>query len=240
MDFEISEFDAVFFDLDGTLLGLSDDAFEGTYTKLIAKRFIDKLEPERFVNALWEGTEAMMKHHNPDIHVLDAFFNRFGELTGISRDETYQRFDEFYQNEFGKLESVCDPVPEARKLVDELTEMGKKVVLATNPVFPEIATRRRCDWTNLDFDEFTHVSHAENSYACKPNPAYYLRLLEIAGVKPERTLMVGNDYLFDMAAAEVGMKTWLIDKYLGNDEHKDKFRIDYRGSLNELLTQIKT
>ena len=35
-------------------------------------------------------------------------------------------------------------------------------------VFPEIATRRRCEWAGLSFDDFAHVTHAENSNYCKP------------------------------------------------------------------------
>jgi len=236
MTIDIDSLEAVFFDLDGTLLGISDTDFEGLYTKMIAKRFSELIEPEKFVKALWMGTEAMMKHQNPEKVVLETFFETFTSTTGIGRDETYEKFDAFYRNEFGRLEELIKPVPESRELVDTIEEKGIKIVLATNPVFPEIATRRRCSWTNLEFDEFLYVSHAENSHACKPSSNYYQRLLSIADVDPQKTLMVGNDYLYDMSAKKLGMQTWMIDEFQGNTEYKDKFTIDMTGSLAELLS----
>jgi FMN phosphatase YigB (HAD superfamily) len=60
----------------------------------------------------------------------------------------------------------------------------------------------------------------------------------MAGVKAEQSLMVGNDYFFDMAASKLGIKTWMTDNYRGHPEYKDKFRIDYQGSLEQLLEHL--
>ncbi len=234
----VDSFDAFFFDLDGTLIGLPDDAFEVDYVKLITPRFLEYLDQTTFVTALWKGTEEMLKHNDPSSNTLEAFFKSFTTLTGLDRDLTYNQFDQFYRMEFNKLKEICDPVPEARQLVDRLKSLEKKIVLATQPIFPEIATRSRCKWSDMEFDEFDYVSHAENSTNCKPVPDYFLHLCEKVNVAPSRVLMVGNDFLFDMAAAQVGMKTWMIDRYQGNTDSEGMFNIDYKGSLAELLDRI--
>ena len=66
----IEEIDAVFFDLDGTLLGLTDDDFMRIYTGLISKRFEKYLSKEKFIEALLGGTNAMFKHDDSNNFVL--------------------------------------------------------------------------------------------------------------------------------------------------------------------------
>lgn len=234
----LSAIDTLFLDLDGTLLGITDQDFSDGYTKYIMTYF-PEMEPEMFLKALWAGTEHMMTHNSTSQYVLESFFQKFTEITGIDRRSTYERFNSFYNNEFSNLKEYCTHIPEARELVDIANEKGMKVILATNPVFPEIATRQRCEWASLDFDEFLYVSHAENSHACKPSKSYYERLLEISHSNPERTLMVGNDYLFDGSASVLGIKTWIIDRFLGNVDKKGYFTIDNEGPLSSLVEAFK-
>ena len=234
----IEEIDAVFFDLDGTLLGLTDDDFMRIYTGLISKRFEKYLSKEKFIEALLGGTNAMFKHDDSNNFVLESFFNYFTDKTGISREETYNNFQKFYMNEFGELEKACEKIEIGPKIIKILKKMNIKIVLATNPVFPEIATRRRCEWAGLSFDDFIHVTHAENSNYCKPNPNYFIKMCELVNVNPKRVLMVGNDFLFDMSASSIGIKTWMIDNYQSNLEFKEKYSVDYKGSLVELYNLL--
>ena len=115
---------------------------------------------------------------------------------------------------------------------------GIKVVLATNPIFPEVSTITRCEWIDLSFSDFAYVSHANNSHYSKPNPIYYQTLLDITGSKAENTLMVGNDFHLDMAAKQVGISTWMIDKNHAKVEDKGIFEIDHEGSIEELVKMI--
>ena len=50
--------------------------------------------------------------------------------------------------------------------------------------------------------------------------------------------MVGNDFLFDMSASSIGIKTWMIDNYQSNLEFKEKYSVDYKGSLVELYNLL--
>ena len=51
----------------------------------------------------------------------------------------------------------------------------------------------------------------DNSYHCKPNPAYYQDLIDTLNLNPSECLMVGNDVDEDMVAAgKVGLHTFLL------------------------------
>jgi HAD superfamily hydrolase (TIGR01509 family) len=49
----------------------------------------------------------------------------------------------------------------------------------------------------------------------KPKPAAFLRALEVAGSRPERTLMVGDSWSQDGAAAQVGIRTLILPRTVG-------------------------
>ncbi len=226
-------------DLDGTLLGMSEKVFLSQYTELVVNYFTDKYQANEFLNYFWKATEHMYKDNNGTIYTIDSFFDSFGSSSGMPREEIHKRFDNFYRGDFKKLGNYSYHFPEARKIIETAVNKDIIPILATNPIFPEIATRERCRWANIDYDDFYFVSHAENSTFVKPNPKYYHKLLDIAEVKPENTLMVGNDYLLDLSAKSVGIHTWLTDKYHHNEEFKGKFQIDYSGSLSDLLHYIE-
>ena len=83
-------------------------------------------------------------------------------------------------------------------------------MLATNPLFPAIATQSRIRWAGLSPDDFELYTTYETSHFCKPNPDYYREILEKVGCRAEECLMVGNDAAEDLAAAETGMRVFLL------------------------------
>ena len=92
-----------------------------------------------------------------------------------------------------------------------LKEKGITVGLATNPIFPAIATESRIRWAGLDPEDFAFYTTYENIGLCKPNPDYYREAAARAGVSPEECLMVGNDIEEDMVACEkAGMRGFLL------------------------------
>ena len=105
--------------------------------------------------------------------------------------------------------------------VHKLKECGYRVALATNPIFPHMATQNRIRWAGLVPEDFEIYTTYEASTFCKPNPAYYLEVARTLGVKPEECLMVGNDATEDMAAREVGMDVFLLTDCLINAKNRD-------------------
>ena len=115
--------------------------------------------------------------------------------------------------------------------------MGLKVALATNPIFPKVATESRIRWAGLEPEDFELYTSYENIGYCKPNPDYYREIVKRLGVEPEQCLMVGNDVSEDMVAETVGMKVFLLTDCLINKEQKDinQYR---RGSFDQILKRL--
>ena len=117
--------------------------------------------------------------------------------------------------------------------------MGLRTVLATNPVFPPIATHSRIKWAGLDKSDFEYITTYENSSYSKPDPGYYSQILENLGLKAKECLMVGNDVTEDMAAEKLGMKVCLLTPCLINKENKN-ISAYKNGGFEELAEYIKT
>lgn len=60
---------------------------------------------------------------------------------------------------------------------------GYPLVLATNPLFPRMATLERVAWAGLDPADFVLITTFENCRFTKPNPGYFLEILEVIGAQ---------------------------------------------------------
>ena len=116
---------------------------------------------------------------------------------------------------------MCGYNPKAAEAVRLAKEIGFRVVLATNPIFPAVATESRIRWAGLTPADFELYTTYENIGFCKPNPSYYLEITSRLNVAPEECLMVGNDVTEDMAAKSAGMEVFLLTDCLINREGKD-------------------
>lgn len=214
-------FDMVLFDLDGTLLPMDQDQFVKAYFGLLAKKLAPLgYEPKALIDGIWTGTAAMVKNDGL-ITNEQAFWNRFCQLFGEKARQDEPVFDAFYRNEFQQVQQVCGYTPDAARVIAKVKEKGLPVALATNPIFPAVATESRIRWAGLSPEDFVCYTTYENSDCCKPNPLYYARLAEKLGVAPERCLMIGNDATEDVAAAKVGMSVFLLTPCLINKENMD-------------------
>ena len=200
----------VLFDLDGTLLPMDQDVFVKTYFGLLAKRLAPfGYEPTDLIKAVWAGTMAMIKNTGKKTNE-EVFWDDFAARYGEEARKDLPKFDEFYREDFDKVKEVCGFNTKAKEVIDLLKEKGIRVALATNPIFPAIATQKRIAWAGLVPEDFELYTTYENSNYCKPNPEYYKEIINRLGVKPEECLMVGNDVSDDMVAERLGMKVFLL------------------------------
>ncbi len=212
---------AVLFDLDGTLLPMDQDEFTKTYFKLLAKKMAAHgYKAESLIDSIWSGTAAMVKNDGSCTNE-QAFWNRFSDIYGKQALEDMPIFNEFYQNEFQKAREVCGFTQESAELVHNLKAQGIRVALATNPIFPSIATQSRIRWAGLQPEEFELYTTYENIGYCKPNPAYYIEIAKRMEVNPKDCLMVGNDAVEDIAALKAGMKVFLLTDCIVNKKNVD-------------------
>ena len=228
----------IFFDLDGTLLPMDQDIFIKAYfSRLAAKLAPHGYDPEKLIKAIWGGTAAMVKNDG-SVTNEDAFWNYFFTIFGAKAREDEPIFADFYRAEFQQVQNSCGFDPRAAQTVAALKEMGFTLVLATNPIFPAMATESRMAWAGLERGDFALYTTYENSRHCKPNPDYYRDILAHLGANAEECLMVGNDVTEDMVAATLGMNVFLLTDCLINKQNQDISRYPH-GSFDALMTFIQ-
>ncbi len=223
----------ILFDLDGTLLPMDQDMFVKSYmTKLATKVAPLGYEAKAFMGAMWAGVESMIKNDG-SVTNETAFWNCFTNIFGKKSLDDIPVFDAFYQNEFQTVAKDCGYTPKAKELIDCLKSKGYRLVLATNPLFPAVATESRIRWAGLSPEDFEYYTTYENSSYCKPNPNYYLEILEKIGCEPEECMMVGNDVGEDMITETLGMKVFLLTDCLINKKDVD-ITLYPHGSFDDL------
>lgn len=228
----------VLFDLDGTLLPMDMEKFTKTYFGLLAKKLAPLgYEQEKLIQSIWAGTAAMVKNDGSKVNEK-AFWDKFCEIHGENAIDDLPYFDAYYREDFDKVQSSCGFSPLAAKVVHRLKEKGYRVALATNPLFPSIATEKRIAWAGLEPSDFELFTTYENSCFCKPNLNYYRDILAKLNVSAEECLMIGNDVGEDMIAGELGMKVFLLTDCLINKHQEDISKYD-RGNFEELLKFIE-
>ncbi len=230
---------AVLFDLDGTLLPMNQDNFIKKYFSEISAFLCENsgYEPKKFIESMWYGIRAMILNDGSKSNekaFWDVFSNIYGEEK-IKGD--LKVFERFYNEKFINTKTECGYTDKSKKLIDWLKSKGIKTALATNPMFPSVATRARMSWVNLypsDFELFTTYEMIGYS---KPNPKYYLEIAQRIGVDPKDCLMVGNDVSDDMSATLAGMDVFLLTDCLINTKGLD-IEPYPKGSFEELYGYI--
>jgi len=212
---------AVLFDLDGTLLPFDQDVFIKAYFGSLAK----KLEPYGFdsaklFEAIWGGTREMVKNNGTATNE-EVFWKCFAKVYGDDVLSYQPIFQEYYFNEFQNVKKICGFQPKSAELIALLKERGIRVILATNPLFPSIATESRIRWAGLSTDDFELYTTYENSSFCKPNPDYYREIISKTGIDPLTSIMVGNDVAEDLIAKTLGMRVFLLTDCLINQAEED-------------------
>ncbi|MBE0475503.1 MAG: HAD family hydrolase [Coriobacteriia bacterium] len=225
----------ILFDLDGTLLDIDLDAFLARYFAALETAMEPLLAPTGLsgpeaLGALSAATRSMAEPH-PGRTNRDVFHEDFLRRTGIDLDETWDLFENFYAEEYPALGDGCGPKSGARDAVLAALELGLKVAVATNPIFPVTAINHRLAWAGLSDLPIHAVTAYETMHACKPLPEYFRQTAGLLGVEPGQCMMVGDDRFLDMAAGDVGMLTY----YVG--DHPEA-ATDFRGDLVALAALL--
>ena len=228
----------ILFDLDGTLLPIDTDKFVEAYLGLLARKFIGKFSPEKFINDLLASTNAMIENDSQTKTNQDVFMEDFTKRLGMEQGELENIFQDFYDNDFPALVSCVEPERSGLGIVSAAFESGFEVVIATKPVFPRQAIIERLKWIDADNMDYRLVTSYENMHYCKPNLEYYKEILSLIGRKPEDCVMVGNDVDEDLCAGELGMKTVLVNNYVINRTDRD-FKADFLVPAQQLPELIK-
>ena len=230
---------AVLFDLDGTLLPWNQDEFEHLYFKMLAKYVCPKdVNEDYFIKTMKHGVYAMINNDGTSTNET-AFFDAFGKyFTKDKIEEMNVSFNNFYLNEFNDIKAICGFSEKANGVIQLMKENGITVIVATNPVFPDVATRKRLNWAGINPDDLALYTTYENSCYCKPSREYYMSILDKFSLLAKDCIMVGNDTGDDMVAKEYGMEVFLLTDRLVNRSGSDITQYP-NGDFNDLENFLK-
>ncbi|MGC8782092.1 MAG: HAD family hydrolase [Anaerolineae bacterium] len=231
----IDRYQAILFDLDGTLLDSHMDAFLPHYMQKLAARVAHLIPPAEFIAHLLAATQAMVANDGRATNA-EVFAAAFYPAVGRSPAELEPIFADFYATDYPTLQHLTKRKPEARAAVQAACDLGCDVVIATNPLFPEPAIRQRMAWADVADFPYRRVTTFENSHFAKPNPRYFEEILDAIGCPAGAALVVGDEAA-DLVAGRLGCDTFLIPSVntkLGDDTPAPT----YRGALADLIALL--
>ena len=231
------KFQAILFDLDGTLLESNMETFLPPYFSRLAARVAHIAPAKTFTAHLLAATEFMLANDGRATN-QEVFAAAFFPFAGHSRAELEPIFEDFYARDFPGLREYTRRKPEARTVVQLALTLGYKAAIATNPLFPETAIRQRMAWAGVDDIPFDWVTTYENSCFCKPNLRYFDAIAGQLGLSAEACLVVGDEAM-DMVAARAGFATFLVPG-AATALSPDIPEPTYRGSLADLADLLET
>jgi putative hydrolase of the HAD superfamily len=198
------DFDAVAFDLDGTL-------YPAASLNLRIVPFL--LKHWRLVAAFGRAREQIRHEQEQSSLYHDDFYRYQAQLTAkrlkASPDEVYQRLDRLVYRGWEPLFSQIRLFPYVKELLGELKEKEFKLGLLSD--FPPEAKLR---YLGLG-EGWDAVLCSEATGAIKPALRPFSCLADALGCAPGRILYVGNSYRYDVVGAKrAGMKTALITGFL--------------------------
>ena len=211
----MKKYQAILFDLDGTLLPMDMDTFSKGYLHTLAEEMKKYGYSEQtLLPAMWQGVASMVKNDGKKTN-CDVFWKTFSEILGQRVYDDIPIFDAFYAGRFNDAVKYTSPTENAKKAVEYARICADKVILATNPMFPTVAVKSRLEWTGLKYEDFDYATDYTNSHFCKPNPKYFEEIAEKFSLDPKNCLMVGNNALEDAKASmAVGFSSFLLTECL--------------------------
>lgn len=234
-------YQAILFDLDGTLLPMHEPTFvKYFYSALVAYLTPSGRYSPKEVGEILKGSLQYVvgnDGHCVNRRAFIEFYDQYEQLTGIRVN--IEDIEAFYANAFDKqVRPSCGYDPDAAVIVDFIKQKNIPMVVATNPFFSCVATHTRLRWAGLDPADFVEITTYDNYHYCKPNLDYYREVFERTGFDPAQCLMVGNNVAEDMIAKQLGCDVFLIDRNLINPESKDISQFP-RGSFDDLLAYLQ-
>lgn len=229
----------ILFDLDGTLLPMEQKVFLKCYMDAFTAKFVPYgYEAKALIDGIWKGMEAMVENDGKTTNEA-VFWETFSAILGegVRRHKTV--FEDFYRNEFAAAKASTSCAPQAAAVVRLLREKGYELILATNPIFPRVATLTRMNWAGLDPADFRDITTYEYYHFCKPNPAYFQEILARNGKNAADCLMIGNDTCEDLCAEKVGISVFFLTGCLINTDGVDLMRYRH-GDFDALLRFVQS
>ncbi len=229
-------------DLDDTLLINPLKPFMEGYLRLLSQHLSQYVDPKVMVDRMIKSTDRMIEKIHPYQTLKMVFDADFYPALGLDQEELQPVIESFYTDVFPELKSITAPRLDAIEAVSQAFSSGYKVVVATNPLFPAIATSQRLEWAGLPETKylFDLVTSYESMHFAKPNNHYYTEILAQLGWPDQPVCMVGNSYDFDILPPHcLGIPGYLVENDHDPDQHKKNEQDVKSGPFTGLLPWLK-
>ena len=241
---------AVLFDIDNTLNHVQEKEFLKAYLFEAGKAFSDLMSPDEFIERQMTVAAGYV-HCDGSKPISECFKKEFSKGLSCSGDEVWNRMTGFIHSSFSKFQGLFLPYGGAAETIDELKKRKIKLIIASNPVWPEAVQVLRLEWAGLEPGSFEYITGAENSHYVKPRTEYYLEICRATGTDPSECLMVGDDPVNDGISKAAGMTFYRVTHEKSDSEKeisgllRDTYQQqisepDKTGPLNELTDYIET
>ena len=195
-----------------------------------------------FTPHLLKATRKMTRNTDPAYTNDDIFWSELQAETEIDWLGLGARahFDHYCMTDFEEIRDVTTRRQTAIDMVEWVQAQGAKVVIATNPLFPQSAIEARLRWAGLavtDYD-FDLVTYSENMHATKPQVAYYEEILACIDCDPADAVMVGDSWKNDIEpTAVLNMANfWIVTN---EPEPPNQEILGGHGSLDDFFDALK-
>ena len=211
----------ILFDLDGTLLNMDQDKFLELYMLSLYNYSKEEYKDVYELIDLIKKGVYLMVNNNGKLTNEEVFYNHFKSFHKDNTDALLKKYEEYYNSDFNITKESTSLKKVAPLLIKELKEKGYNLILATNPIFPRIATLNRIKWAGLDPNDFMYISTYENSHYSKPNIKYYEEILNKLNLNKEECLMIGNDTSEDYVITNLDIPCIILKENLINKNNLD-------------------
>lgn len=198
-------------DLDDTLLSTNVSQFFPSYFAGLGNTLKDLGSNKIIQNQIFFAIHQMENNQDPGKLLSEIFAEHFYKPLGSTEEAHKSIILNYYKEEYSKLQPLTTFRPEAPNLVDWCDRQNILFAIATNPVFPKIATRERIVWAGLDPETFPYFTTYEHFHFTKPNMAYYAECLGRLGWPDGKIVMIGDDPKRDIAPMQaMGFPTFQV------------------------------
>jgi FMN phosphatase YigB (HAD superfamily) len=200
---------AVFFDLDNTLLKNDGDRFLEDFLNTLARHLAAEVPPERFKDASLTAGAALMAEH-PSMTNHEVMLSVLSEQLGLPPTRIDAAVAEISAEELRGIGLPYQAFPEARSTVLAVRARGLRTVVATSPIYPEGPIRERMRRAQVDDLPWDLITTWDCMHSVKPRPQYFREAAELLGLSPADCLMVGDDAFQDLPARKAGLTTYFV------------------------------
>jgi phosphoglycolate phosphatase len=180
-------FEAVIFDLDGTLIDTIDDIGDAV-NRVLSNRNFPTHANSAYRKFVGDGSRALIERALPDKYRNDEII-----------DACHKEYIEDYSHNYKIKTNTYVGIPQ---LLDALTENGLRLAVLSNK--PDAITRN-CVKTFLSTWHFDAVLGQRDSVPRKPNPQGALETAKIMSIPPSHFLYLGDTAIDMKTAVSAGM-----------------------------------